>query len=50
MDKEGGDMGEIMQRVRLKTYQMREMIRDQVRRRQHETSSDASNEESTPAA
>jgi uncharacterized protein YfkK (UPF0435 family) len=34
MDKEGGDLDEIMQRVRLKTLQMREMIIDQVRRGQ----------------
>jgi uncharacterized protein YfkK (UPF0435 family) len=47
MEKEGGDMDEIMHRVRLKTLQMREMIRDQVRRGQHKIPPDASSESST---
>jgi hypothetical protein len=47
MDKEGGDMDEIMERVRLKTLQMREMIRDQVLKGQNADPSHSNQEAST---
>lgn len=40
MDKEGGDMDEIMARVRLKTMQIREMVVDQYRKEKMNQSND----------
>jgi hypothetical protein len=34
MDREGGDMDEIVQRVRAKTMQIRAMVRDQYEKKQ----------------